>query len=139
IEMPALEDVGTLDKGEADLPTPVRSLSRELVWTLQSDAEALQASNPTIAEALAGALDALLSGKPLTGAAALGAVVRASGQLLSTALKARHARTLFLSLRDLGLEPCAPTIRTWISKGTLQALDSDTASVVEQVVALGEL
>jgi hypothetical protein len=139
VEMPAPEDVGAAGPGDADLPTPVRTLSRELLWTLQADAEALMTSNPTSAEDLAGALDAFLSGKPLTGTAALGAVVRASGQVLSTTLKARHARTLFLSLRDLGLEACAPTIRDWMSKGTLQALDSETRSAVEQVVRLGEL
>lgn len=141
LPLPERAAVGVTRKPDpsATQPTPVGSLSSELIWRIQEDAVVLRSHQVATADAIELAVEALVANRPLCAAAALAAALLWPGQVFSSELTERHVRTLFLTLRDLGLEVMAPKIGDSLSEAAMRAIGPKTLSIVREVTQLGHL
>lgn len=136
---PAPAEAAGLGATKPALPTPVGSLSAEMIWRIQEDAASLRRHKAPEAEAIEVAIEALIADKPLAAAAGLAAAVLRPAKPFSRDMTDRHVQALFLTLRDLHLEVLAPSIGNSMSDLALRAVGARTLSLVREVTSLGRL
>jgi hypothetical protein len=136
---PTRAEVVSVEVTQLQLPTPVGSLSAEMIWRIQEDAVELRAHEAPEADAIELAIEALFADRPLVAAAGLAAAVLRPVEAFSRQITDRHVQALFFTLRDLGLEVLAPMIGDAMSESALRAVGARTLSLVREVTGVGRL
>ena len=111
----------------------------EWLWGLQIDAYAMEASNPSGAQFLAAALDAVMSGHLIIAFVVLYEFLTDKSIQSAIEVKTRSLRVLLGLTDHLGLQACVPSLALGLSQGMRQRLDADVSEELHQAELIGQL